>query len=482
MPFVVPDMTTVVNQLLATPHPRGLPDGATLALMASQRAHALEILRGQVDPYLEQPLPASGQPGDGSTAYGSYSIRALWSLMAYVYDGTDIYRQDAKRRVLNLASWAADGPTRRDDQESFYIAWVVTLGYDWLEPDLSASERQQVLSMLNTRIGDLYNWIIGVHGWPPGDPDAGIPPPLWQSPRDSHRQLWAELIAAMSTLLAGDLPAASTWVRELLPFTLNLTMPWSGEEGGHANGTAYSMWDVGGSLGTLPRKASRARSTQSRPSASNSPRSCSAFSTTAMRIGRGPSAFPLMSQSAMSTALIAEIRWPRRPSRGKTWPRAIAKWARLPLYMTSQRREMSRGSWPTRTGASSFSTIAQRPALLPALPTAALPSPQPTMPASVSILTSDIWSQVIVSANVRLHLWFTSRFYPGELQWVRARTHRWVTAADWVFSLALVVAGLLVGDERAALATLLISFGIGTAVVFLVVEPVTERAAFGRGE
>jgi len=85
---------------------------------------------------------------------------------------------------------------------------------------------------------------------------------------------------------------------------------------------------------------------------------------------------------------------------------------------------------------------------------------------------------IIVSANVRLHLWFTSRFYPGELRWVRARSARWITLADWVFSLALVAAGLLVGDTRAALATLLISFGIGTAVVFLAVEPVTERAAF----
>jgi predicted Ser/Thr protein kinase len=89
---------------------------------------------------------------------------------------------------------------------------------------------------------------------------------------------------------------------------------------------------------------------------------------------------------------------------------------------------------------------------------------------------------IIVSANVRLHLWFTSRFYPTELRWVRKRTGRWVTAADWVFSLALVAAGLLVGDDEAALAVLLIAFGIGTGVVFLVVEPVTERAAFGRGE
>jgi len=85
---------------------------------------------------------------------------------------------------------------------------------------------------------------------------------------------------------------------------------------------------------------------------------------------------------------------------------------------------------------------------------------------------------IIVSASLRLHLWFTSRFYPQELRWVRARTRRFIGAADGVFSLALLSAGLLVGDARASLATLLIAVAIGTAVVCLVVEPVTERAAF----
>jgi hypothetical protein len=86
---------------------------------------------------------------------------------------------------------------------------------------------------------------------------------------------------------------------------------------------------------------------------------------------------------------------------------------------------------------------------------------------------------IIVSANLRLHRWFTSRFYPAELSWVRTRTNRWITIADWVFAASLAAAGLLVGDDRPALAILLISFGVGTAVVFQFVEPVTERAAFG---
>jgi len=85
---------------------------------------------------------------------------------------------------------------------------------------------------------------------------------------------------------------------------------------------------------------------------------------------------------------------------------------------------------------------------------------------------------VIVAANLRLHLWFTSRFYPGELKWLRARVARWIHAADWLFALSLVTGGLLVGDEGSAVTILLLAFGIGAAVAFLVIEPATTRAAF----
>jgi serine/threonine protein kinase len=85
---------------------------------------------------------------------------------------------------------------------------------------------------------------------------------------------------------------------------------------------------------------------------------------------------------------------------------------------------------------------------------------------------------VIVSSTLRLHLWFTSRFYPAELRWVRSRVRRAVQAADWLFVLALVAGGLMIGETRAPLAIVLVSFGIGTAVAFLVIERATKRAAF----
>ena len=85
---------------------------------------------------------------------------------------------------------------------------------------------------------------------------------------------------------------------------------------------------------------------------------------------------------------------------------------------------------------------------------------------------------VIVSSTLRLHLWFTSRFYPAELRWARARVRRAVQAADWLFVLALVAGGLMIGDTRAPLAIVLLSFGIGAAVAFLVIERATTRATF----
>jgi hypothetical protein len=85
---------------------------------------------------------------------------------------------------------------------------------------------------------------------------------------------------------------------------------------------------------------------------------------------------------------------------------------------------------------------------------------------------------VVVAANLRLHLWFTSQFYPAELKWVRRRVARWIQVGDWVFAVALISAGLFIGDEGSPLAVLLLGVGAGAAVAFLVIEPATTRAAF----
>ena len=66
-----------------------------------------------------------------------------------------------------------------------------------------------------------------------------------------------------------------------------------------------------------------------------------------------------------------------------------------------------------------------------------------------------------------------------ELTWVHDRSGRWIRVADWVFAAALIAGGLLISDERSPLTIVLPSVAIGAVVAFLLIEPVTARAAFG---
>jgi eukaryotic-like serine/threonine-protein kinase len=82
-----------------------------------------------------------------------------------------------------------------------------------------------------------------------------------------------------------------------------------------------------------------------------------------------------------------------------------------------------------------------------------------------------------VAANLRLHLWFTSRFYPSELAGQRRKTAFWVRGADWLFVLLLAVTAVRIHTIHAIIATLLMSVSIGALVAFSLIEPTTTNAA-----
>jgi hypothetical protein len=87
---------------------------------------------------------------------------------------------------------------------------------------------------------------------------------------------------------------------------------------------------------------------------------------------------------------------------------------------------------------------------------------------------------VVVSANLRLHLWFSSRVYPEDLPTHRADVARWIWWADVAFAVLLVAGGITLPQDRAGWAALLISVGVGSTVAFVLIEPATARAAFRR--
>ncbi len=88
---------------------------------------------------------------------------------------------------------------------------------------------------------------------------------------------------------------------------------------------------------------------------------------------------------------------------------------------------------------------------------------------------------IIVGANLRLHLWFTSRTYPSELPAQRAYVAQWIRAADIAFALILIATGLVIADAHTAWGALMVAVGLGAALAFLIIEPTTARAALGQG-
>ena len=87
---------------------------------------------------------------------------------------------------------------------------------------------------------------------------------------------------------------------------------------------------------------------------------------------------------------------------------------------------------------------------------------------------------IVVAANLRLHLWFTSRTFPSELAAQRAHVRSWIRAADYGFALIMVATGLVVADAHTGWGALFVAFGLGAALGFLFIEPATARAAFAQ--
>ena len=87
---------------------------------------------------------------------------------------------------------------------------------------------------------------------------------------------------------------------------------------------------------------------------------------------------------------------------------------------------------------------------------------------------------VVVGGNTRLHLWFLARTYPAGLTSQLASIGRLVRAADVAFSLIMIATGLAIADAHTGWGALFVSFGLGGALAFLVIEPATARTAFGQ--
>jgi serine/threonine protein kinase len=85
-----------------------------------------------------------------------------------------------------------------------------------------------------------------------------------------------------------------------------------------------------------------------------------------------------------------------------------------------------------------------------------------------------------IAANLRLHLWFTSRHYSSELADQRRTVAPWIRRADWLFVFMLAASAVRIHSLHAIIAALLMAVAIGSLVAFYLIEPTTTRAALDR--
>ncbi len=99
-------------------------------------------------------------------------------------------------------------------------------------------------------------------------------------------------------------------------------------------------------------------------------------------------------------------------------------------------------------------------------------------PIGLALFVASVVTAVAL-ATLRFHLWFTSRFYPGELRVQRRRVRPWILGTEWPFVSLLLGGAAAVASDHRAFAALLAGAGVALAIASAVIEPATTRAAFG---
>lgn len=251
IPFVMEPVDRLLDRALHKGRPRGLPRGemrdALLKSLNGERREAFGKLLDRVDGYdSPPPEPALDTRRIAGRAAQVKAIQAMWQMMnveeTRVLESAfaaAMTRRPARvdiavRRMMNLAAWDPQGATSYASQFQVSRAIVRTLavGYDWLHEFLTPAQRAGILSAINARMPALVDSVVG---------DARN---MEQNALNSVGLTNLGVVASVSSLMVGELPAANEWFRQAAPLYANLLWPWGGDDGGYANGMHYAMWEI----------------------------------------------------------------------------------------------------------------------------------------------------------------------------------------------------------------------------------------------
>lgn len=243
--FVVPEWPVLYKRASALAHPRALPQGmekeGLAGALLNERKEGMQQLLARADGDGGRGLIAEPPFGPSLTVIqlntGEETKRIQHAAFAWVLTKNPRYLEQAKRRALSMARWNPRGSTgyKHHDLAAKMVAFTLTLAYDWLYEALTPDERAALLDAIRPRMQDMFGALAGPRG-------------VNLVPYDSHGNEIMGKIAAISALLAGDVPEAEQWFAQSVPLHFHSISPWGGEDGGYANGTNYALWDIGDSF------------------------------------------------------------------------------------------------------------------------------------------------------------------------------------------------------------------------------------------
>jgi hypothetical protein len=82
------------------------------------------------------------------------------------------------------------------------------------------------------------------------------------------------------------------------------------------------------------------------------------------------------------------------------------------------------------------------------------------------------------ATSLRLHVWFTARTFPQQLESQQRSTQRWTRGCDVALATAQLAAALAVADGHSEFAMLFVTVAAAILVAAFVIEPATVSAAF----
>jgi serine/threonine protein kinase len=92
-----------------------------------------------------------------------------------------------------------------------------------------------------------------------------------------------------------------------------------------------------------------------------------------------------------------------------------------------------------------------------------------------------VLASAVIGTSLRLHLWFTSRHSPAELKSRRSLSRRWIRRSDVLWATIQLVGALAIGTNHPEFAMLFVVAATAVFIATMIIEPTTERAAFGEG-